>query len=288
MGWRTVVVNAHAKLSYKNNHLLYKDAYKHEQIHLSEIDILILETTDILISTMLAKRLMDEKILVIFCDDKRLPVAQLMPYYGSHNTSLQLMKQLEWSEDRKAVVWTEIIAQKLINQATFLYRQEYVTKSETLGKLCSELVYFDPNNREGHAARIYFHALFGAHFSRKDDTAINAGLDYGYTLLMSMFAREIVATGCVTQLGLKHVNQFNPFNLASDLMEAFRPLVDDIVYCHRMQTFVEIKRALFQLFTKTYTFQNKEMYLSNIISEYTKKVIKVLNGEKEQIPVFRI
>lgn len=288
MGWRTVVVNAHAKLSYKNNHLLYKDAYKNEQIHLSEIDILILETTDILISTMLAKRLMDEKVLVIFCDDKRLPIAQLMPYYGSHNTSLQLARQLEWTEARKAEVWTEIIAQKLMNQAAFLYRQEYVVKSQTLGKLCSELVYFDPSNREGHAARIYFNTLFGADFSRQADSVVNAGLDYGYTLLMSMFARAIVATGCMTQLGLKHANRFNAFNLASDLMEPFRPLVDDIVYCHRMQTFVEIKRALFQLFIKTYSFQNKEMYLNNIISEYTKKVIKVLNGEKEEIPVFRI
>lgn len=65
MGWRTVVVNTHSKLSYKNNHLIFKDAYKTEMIHLSEIDILLLETTDIVLSTMLIKRLVDENILVI-------------------------------------------------------------------------------------------------------------------------------------------------------------------------------------------------------------------------------
>ena len=73
MGWRTVVINTHSKLTYANNHLVFKNAQQTEKIHLSEIDILILETTDITITTMLLKRLTDEKILVIFCDDKRLP-----------------------------------------------------------------------------------------------------------------------------------------------------------------------------------------------------------------------
>lgn len=288
MGWRTIIVNAHSKLSYKNNYLLYKNASKTEQFHLSEIDILVLETTNILVSTMLMKRLIDEKVLVIFCDDKRLPKAQLVAYYGRHNSSLQLEKQLAWNAEQKAIVWTEIIVQKLMNQAAYLYRQDYIRKSQSIGNLCGELELLDPNNREGHAARIYFHALFGAQFSREQPTDINAALDYGYTLLMSAFAREIVAAGCMTQLGLKHANQFNSFNLASDLMEPFRPLVDEIVYAHREKSFAEIKRALFQLFVRTYPFNKKEMHLTNIISDYTKKVIKILNGSKEVFPVFRI
>ena len=99
MGWRTVVVNTHSKLSYKNNHLIFKDASRTELIHLSEVDILLLETTDIVLSTMLIKRLVDENILVIFCDDKRLPTAYLMPYYGRHDSSLQLSRQITWNED---------------------------------------------------------------------------------------------------------------------------------------------------------------------------------------------
>lgn len=94
MGWRTVVVNTHSKLSYKNNHLVFKDASRTEIIHLSEIDILLLETTDIVLTTMLLKRLIDENVLVIFCDDKRLPVAHLMPFYARHDSSLQLARQV--------------------------------------------------------------------------------------------------------------------------------------------------------------------------------------------------
>lgn len=288
MGWRTIVVNQHSKLSYKNNHLIYKDSSRTEMIHLSEIDILLLETTDIVLSTMLIKRLSDENILVIFCDDKRLPVAQLMPYYGKHDSSLQFSKQIEWTVQVKGVVWTEIISQKIFNQAVFLYETGLDKKSESLTRLYEELQIFDPTNREGHAARIYFNALFGNDFNREKSNDINAGLDYGYSLLLSMFAREIVATGCVTQLGLKHSNQFNPFNFASDIMEPFRPIIDRIVYENRDCEFNKIKRKLFQIFINNYEYSGKEMFLSNIISDYTKKIVKALNNEGEGVPVFRI
>ena len=288
MGWRTIVVNQHSKLSYKNNHLIYKDSSRTEMIHLSEIDILLLETTDIVLSTMLIKRLSDENILVIFCDDKRLPVAQLMPYYGKHDSSLQFSKQIEWTEEVKGVVWTEIISQKIFNQAVFLYESGLDKKSESLTRLYEELQIFDPTNREGHAARIYFNALFGNNFNREKSNDINAGLDYGYSLLLSMFAREIVATGCVTQLGLKHSNQFNPFNFASDIMEPFRPIIDRIVYENRDYEFNRIKSKLFQIFINNYKYSGKEMFLSNIISDYTKKIVKALNNEGEGVPVFRI
>lgn len=288
MGWRTVVVNTHSKLSYKNNHLIFKDASRTELIHLSEVDILLLETTDIVLSTMLIKRLVDENILVIFCDDKRLPTAMLMPYYARHDSSLQLSNQITWSEDVKAEVWTTIIAQKILNQAMYLGDCGFFEKSQSVIDLYNGLELFDPSNREGHAARIYFNTLFGNDFSREQDNDINAALDYGYTLILSMFAREVVVCGCMTQFGLKHANQFNQFNLASDVMEPFRPIIDRIVYENRNDDFVKIKRELFTIFSDTFLYNGKEMYLSNIISDYTKKVIKTLNQMGKGVPEFRI
>lgn len=288
MGWRTVVVNTHSKLSYKNNHLIFKDATRTELIHLSEVDILLLETTDIVLSTMLIKRLMDENILVIFCDDKRLPKAYLTPYYGKHDSSLQLSKQVSWDEATKSEVWTQIISQKILNQALYLGECHFYEKSQSVLDLYNGLELFDPSNREGHAARIYFNTLFGNNFTREEDSAINVGLDYGYTLLMSLFAREVVLTGCMTQFGLKHANQFNHFNLASDIMEPFRVIVDRIVYENRKESFVKIKRELFSLFSDTFSYNDKEMYLTNIVSDYTKKVIKALNHPGKGVPEFRI
>ena len=288
MGWRTVVVNTHSKLSYKNNHLIFKDASRTELIHLSEVDILLLETTDIVLSTMLIKRLVDENILVIFCDDKRLPTAMLMPYYARHDSSLQLSNQITWSEDVKAEVWTTIIAQKILNQAMYLGDCGFFEKSQSVIDLYNRLELFDPSNREGHAARICFNTLFGNDFSREQDNDINAALDYGYTLILSIFAREVVVCGCMTQFGLKHANQFNQFNLASDIMEPFRPIIDRIVYENRNDDFVKIKRELFTIFSDTFLYNGKEMYLSNIISDYTKKVIKTLNQMGKGVPEFRI
>lgn len=288
MGWRTVVVNTHSKLSYKNNHLIFKDASRTELIHLSEMDILLLETTDIVLSTMLIKRLVDENILVIFCDDKRLPTAYLMPYYGRHDSSLQLSHQITWSEEAKAQVWTTIIAQKILNQAFYLGNYGFLEKSQSVINLYHGLDLFDPSNREGHAARMYFNTLFGNDFSREQDNDINAALDYGYTLILSMFAREIVLSGCMTQFGLKHANQFNQFNLASDIMEPFRPIIDRIVYENRNSSFVKIKRELFTIFSDIFHYNGKDMYLSNIISNYTKKVIQALNQPEKGVPEFRI
>ena len=288
MGWRTVIVNTHSKLSYKNNHLIFKDASRTELIHLSEVDILLLETTDIVLSTMLIKRLVDENILVIFCDDKRLPTAYLMPYYGRHDSSLQLSRQITWGEEAKAQIWTTIIAQKILNQAFYLGSCGFLEKSQSVIELYNGLDLFDPSNREGHAARIYFNTLFGNDFSREQDSDINAALDYGYTLILSMFAREIVLSGCMTQFGLKHANQFNQFNLASDIMEPFRPIIDRIVYENRNSSFVKIKRELFTIFSDTFHYNDKDMYLSNIISDYTKKVIQALNQPEKGVPEFRI
>ena len=288
MGWRTVVVNTHSKLSYKNNHLIFKDATRTEMIHLSEVDILLLETTDIVLSTMLIKRLVDENILVIFCDDKRLPTAHLMPYYARHDSSLQLSRQIDWEEAVKAEVWTHIISQKILNQSIYLSACGFIEKSQSIMNLYQSLELFDPSNREGHSARIYFNTLFGNDFNRELDNEINTSLDYGYTLLLSMFAREVVLSGCMTQFGLKHANQFNQFNLASDLMEPFRPIIDQIVYANRNHSFVKIKRELFTIFSDTFQYNNKEMYLTNIVSDYTKKVIKALNNKGKGVPEFRI
>ena len=101
-------------------------------------------------------------------------------------------------------------------------------------------------------------------------------------------AREIALSGCMTQLGLKHANQFNQFNLASDIMEPFRPIIDRIVYENRGSEFVKIKRELFSIFSDTFQYNDKEMYLTNIVSDYTKKVIQSLNNPEKGVPEFRI
>ena len=286
MGFRIVVVNRHSKLSYENNHLKYKSNSELELLHLSEIDLIICETTDILITTALLQKLVENNITTIFCDNKRLPSSFLMPYYARHDSSLAISRQIKWENDLKLCVWTEIIVQKIKNQSTFLLENGFLEKSDAINNLLTELKIGDPTNREGHSARIFFNTLYGNGFSREDDNDINASLNYGYTLVMSLVSREIVKCGCLTGLGLKHSNQFNNFNLASDLMEPLRCLVDDIVYQNKAEDFVVIKRRLLSLFSETYKYNKKDMYLTNIVGDYVKKVIQYINNEREELPSF--
>lgn len=288
MGFRTIVINAHSKLSYKNNHLVYKSIEDTQMIYVSEIDVMICETTDIVISTMLINKLIEAGVLLIMCDAKRLPNSVAMPYYGRHDTSLQIQKQVEWKTEDKEKIWTDIIIQKISNQAVLLKKVGFDDKATDILNAITKLALNDPANVEGHAARTSFNTLFGHNFVRDEVTEVNKGLDYGYTLILSLFAREIVKCGCLTQLGIKHTNQYNQFNLASDLMEPFRVLVDEIVYDNKSEAFPRIKRELFTLFSETYRYNGSDMYLTNIISDYVKKVLDCLHGEREEVPVFRV
>ncbi|MDR0921335.1 MAG: type II CRISPR-associated endonuclease Cas1 [Lactobacillales bacterium] len=282
MGWRVIVVNAHSKLSYKNQALIFRHENGMEKIHISEIGTLMLETTDIMISSGLIASLIENKVKIIFCDKKRIPAGEITPYYGSHDTSKRVAAQIAWSEHVKPRVWTFVIKQKIRNQGLMLAKAGFEEKSRKLLGFANEVTLFDETNREGHAARMYFYTLFGTGFSRDADNDINAALNYGYTLLLSIVTREIVKNGCITQLGLKHTNQFNQFNLASDLMEPFRPLVDELVYNYRKLDFKLLKYRLFELFERQVSFSNQTMYLENAIERYIKKTIQALDADEEE------
>ena len=136
----------------------------------------------------------------------------------------------------------------------------------------------DESNREGHAAKVYFNALFGMDFSRSADNDINAALNYGYSLILAAFNREVVSNGFITQIGLFHDNMFNHFNLASDLMEPFRILIDEQVVNMSLEVFGhEEKMIILDLFNKEVYIDGKQNMLNNAIKIYTKSVFLALN-----------
>lgn len=287
MSWRTIVINEHAKISYQNGSLVYKSNTQIEKIHISEIHTVICETTNINITTGLIYKLIESNVKVIFCDSKRNPQAELVSYYGTHDSSRKIAIQLVWNDASKSYIWTEIIRQKISNQQYHLEKLGLLESATQIAGYLSELQHYDENNREGHAAKIYFHALFGKEFSREQENNINAFLDYGYTLILSVVNREISKNGQLTQIGLKHSNYFNPFNLSSDLMEPFRIIVDELVYEYQNEEFAQNKYRLLEMFQRIYTYNKQKMYLTNIIEHYVKNVLKCLDtNDLTKIPVF--
>lgn len=278
MSWRTVVISKRAKLDIKMGYLVVRAEDSINKINLDEISVLIIENTAVSITGCLIAALSDKKIKVVFCDEKRNPSSELVSYYGCHDTSLKLRKQICWSKDTKAYVWTQIISEKINKQAEFLTEIGKTDESLLLKSYLEKIEFNDSSNREGHAAKVYFNALFGMQFTRSRDCVINAALNYGYSIILSAFNRECVANGYITQLGLFHNNMFNQFNLSCDLMEPFRILVDRTVKKNGYTKFdKEEKHSLVNILNDTVIINNTEQYVGNAIKIYSRSVFDAIN-----------
>ena len=282
MSWRVVVITKRAKLDLQLGKMVVRSD-ETVKIVLSEISTNIIESTAVSLTTSLIAELAKRKIKVIFCDEKRNPSCELVNYYGSHDTSNKVRRQIVWKQSTKEAVWTEIVTEKIRKQKELL---EALGKEEAalLSSYLREIVWNDETNREGHAAKVYFNALFGMDFTRTEDNFVNAALNYGYSIILSAFTREVVANGYITQLGLFHDNMFNQFNLASDLMEPFRILVDrEVIGMKLLQFEHEEKMQLVNILNQEIQIDGKTQYVNNAIKIYCKSVFDALEEDDSSL-----
>ena len=286
MSFRTVVITKQAKLSYKNRYLAVKSELEETYIHLSEIDTIIVDSIAVSISSYLLKELADNKINIIFCDEKHNPFGELCSYYSSHNTSKKILYQTKWNTKQKDELWSLIVKNKIINQSLLLHKIKS-NNYDLLMSYVNEVRVGDKTNREAHAAKVYFNSLFTKSFIRNafirnENDDINAALNYGYSVLLSNFNKEIINNGYLTQLGIHHKSEFNQFNLACDLMEPFRPIIDNFVYYNQTRQFdSNYKLDLINLFNNNYKYCNKNYTLKDIIKMYTKNTLDCLSENKK-------
>ncbi len=277
MAFRTVVIKSRAKLEYQLNHLVVRGE-EERRVCLNEINTIIIETTAITVTAVLLCELAKKGIKVIFCDEKYQPSFECLPYYGSFENNKRILQQINWTNKIKGDVWRHIIIKKIEGQRDNLSKYKKTDEAELLNSYVNEIEHYDTTNREGHAAKVYFNALFGNKFSRGDkEHPINIALNYGYTILLSAFNRTIVSSGYLTQLGIWHDNEFNNFNFGSDLMEPFRPLVDAIVL--NMEDLEKFRAVLNNLLNVKVTIEGKETVLNHAITSYTRSIFNALNNE---------
>lgn len=285
MSWRTVVITKTAKLDYSMGYMVVRDVESTAKIHISEISVLVVESTAVSVTAALLNELINKKVKVIFCDDKHNPSFELTPYYGSHDCSLKLKRQISWNKTVKQFVWTQIVVEKIKNQAAVLdyYKLE---QSSQLMEYIEEIELNDKTNREGHAAKVYFNALFGKGFSRSDDCPVNAALNFGYSIILSIFNREVAASGYLTQLGLFHDNMFNQYNLSCDLMEPFRPFVDLTVReMNPMKFDKEEKLQIYAMLSEEIRIDGRTQTFINAIKIYCKSIFAAI--EENDISLIR-
>lgn len=277
MSFRTVVIENSSKLSYKNRFLVVKQDNDEKYIHLSEIDTIIVDSISVSISTYLLKELCSNKINIIFCDEKHNPFGELEGYYLSHNSSKKISTQFKWTKERKDMLWSEIVKNKVINQALILNKLNS-NKYDLLLSYIDEITVGDKTNREGHAAKVYFNELFGKGFVRNESDNINAALNYGYAILLSTINKEVISNGYVTQIGIHHKNEFNEFNLSCDLMEPFRIIIDNFVYYNQDRELdAAYKLDIVNIFNNRYKYDNKNYVLKDVIKIYVKNTLESIN-----------
>ncbi len=280
MSWRTVLVSQKCKASYKDGYMIIKSDESENVIHLSELATVIFENTAINITAYLLCELANSKVKVIFCDHKRNPYGEIIPYYGRYNVSKKMMIQSNWHDGLKKLLWMMIVIQKILNQAHLLEKCGFEAEAAMLREYSRQVELEDATNREGHAAKVYFNALFGKNFSRDQDNPINAALNYGYGIILSAFNREITNNGYSTSLGINHISEYNPFNLTCDLMEPFRVIVDEYVYENRAIAFSqEMKPDLIDLLNKRVKIDGQNQYVSKAIEIYTRSFFQALEDQ---------
>lgn len=284
MSWRVVVVASNAKVDYKMDYIVVRTVDEVRRVHISEIGVLMIESTAVSITAYALCELANRKVKVIFCDHERNPQTELMPIHGSHDTRAKIRQQLRWTENSKQNVWTELVREKIWQQRQLLTKLG-LPQADLLERYLEELQLNDTTNREGHAAKVYFNALFGKNFSRADNCPVNAALNYGYGIILSAINREISAAGYLSQVGIFHDNTYNPFNLGCDFLEPLRPLVDCTVIRMNPECLEhEQKMALVQLLNRQVMIDGREQFLLYGIRIYCASLFRALqNGDISEI-----
>ena len=241
---RTLVFSNPISLSLKNSQLVlaFKDDPDNKMtIPIEDIGVVIIENQQVSITIPLMNALVEGNVQVVVCNDRGMPSAMLQSFEGNNLQGENLRNQMDAGEVMKKQLWKQIVEAKIRNQAALL--DKVGQDGNILKQYYQNVKSGDTDNKEGIAARRYFSELFGESFLR-DRTlpGINVLLNYGYTILRAATARALVSSGLLPAIGIFHHNRSNAFPLADDMMEPYRPYVDEIVYDLAMQGKLELTK----------------------------------------------
>lgn len=229
---RTLFFSTPLDLSLKNNQLVVSTRQMPEvknSVPIEDIGFVVLENQQINITLPLLNALSDNNAAVIICGDNFMPNAMLLNLDSNTTQGEVYRAQIEASEPLKKGLWKQVVEAKIRNQAALL--NKLGKDGDRLKPYYSNVKSGDSDNREGIAAKIYWNELFGEDFIRsREGSSPNNLLNYGYTLLRAAVARALMGSGLFPAFGIFHRNRYNAFPLADDIMEPYRPFVDEIVF----------------------------------------------------------
>lgn len=230
MSWRGIYLSQPARLSLRHSCLqLEKEDGNTLDFSLEDIHYLLLESPQITITSALLSACAAQGCIVITCNEKHLPNGTLLPSNAYYQQLQTLYLQLKLSQPRQKRLWQDIVKAKIRNQATCLRFLGHIQKNVIqVASLENKVKSGDVDNIEALAARRYWSLYAPENFKRNTESEdlLNAMLNYGYALVRAAISRELAMRGFMPALGIHHRGKNNPFNLADDLIEPWRPLVD--------------------------------------------------------------
>lgn len=285
MGWKTIIVGGECKVSLTLDRMKITIDNEFQCIPLCDIDSVIFTHNKVVMTIPLLSKLVENNINVVICDEQNDPIG-IFQAFNSHSLVFkQLNKQIEWKITRKKKLWKIIVENKIqseIEVLNLLYKNEDITKQL---KTYKDAVYNDDQtNREAIAAKYYFNALFGNNFTRDDDSYINFALNYGYKIIASYISKCIASRGLLTQLGIHHIGESNPFNLTYDFIETFRVIIDIWVKENIDDVFNSfLKREIIEILNYKVNIENKWIRLTDGIEDIIDSYIGFLDEKRNDV-----
>ncbi len=287
---RTLYFGNPAYLSYKNRQLIIDkpDSDDTKSIPVEDIGVMVLDNYQITITHKLIQALQDNLTVIISCNNSHMPASIMLPINGHHVMTERMRKQIDTSLPLKKQLWKQTIEAKIGNQANLLKRLEKdYTRLEWLKERIDP---GDPKNTEGRAAAYYWKELFGEDFLRvPEGESPNNILNYSYAIVRAIVARGLVSSGMHPSFGIFHSNRYNMYCLADDIMEPYRPIVDELAYEIHLTGRVnedltpEIKRDILQLITKDVIIDGVRSPLMVAVSRTTNSLFECYEGIRRKI-----
>ena len=286
---RTLSFSRPCSLSLKNCQMeirMKDDSNFIRTIPIEDIGYVLLENQQISISMPLLNALADNNAAVIVCTDKMMPNAMLMNLDSNSIQGERYRDQLMASEPLKKNLWKQTVEAKIRNQAALLDKLD--KDGSLLKPYWQNVKSGDSDNREGVAAKVYWDALFGDDFMRyRTGDSPNELLNYGYTILRAAVARSLMGSGLFPAFGIFHRNRYNAFPLADDVMEPYRPFVDEIVFNlyanGERELTKDVKAEILKLLYMDTVFDKVTRPLDLGLSVTTSSLAKCFCGEQKKI-----
>lgn len=285
MGWKTVIIGSECKVSYTLNRMKITIDNEFQNIPLCDIDTVIFSHDRVVMTIPLLSKLVENNINVVICDERNDPVGIFQPFNSHSLVFKQLNKQINWKITRKKKLWKIIVENKIQTEIDVLKLVDAsIEKIKQLQTYKDSVYNDDQTNREALSAKIYFCTMFGNDFTRDKDCVINYALNYGYKIIASYISKCIASRGLLTQLGIHHIGEANPFNLTYDFIETIRAIVDIWVKENVKDEFdTFIKKELIDLLNYKVFIDEKWMRLSDAIEDIIDSYIGFLDEKRNNV-----